>query len=92
VPVVRVAPACSSASTTLASHAFMLVLRAVKEREMWLSGCRTGGEDVACTCPLPCRAGETLYSSNSSKVIHPAVSDCGAAEAARSIRSFTRCP
>jgi len=62
VPVVRVAPACSSASTTLASHAFMLVLRAVKERDMWLSGCRTGGEDVACICPLPCRAGETLSS------------------------------
>ena len=62
VPVVRVAPACSSASTTLASHAFMLVLRAVKERDMLLSGCRTGGEDVACICPLPCRAGETLSS------------------------------
>ena len=62
VPVVRVAPACSSASTTLASHAFMLVLRAVKERDMWLSGCRTGGEDVACICTLPCRAGETLSS------------------------------
>jgi hypothetical protein len=29
---------------------------------MWLSGCRTGGEDVACICPLPCRAGETLSS------------------------------
>ena len=62
VPVVRVAPACSSASTTLASHAFMLVLRAVKERGMWLSGCTTGGEDVGCICPLPCRAGETLSS------------------------------
>ena len=62
MPVVRVAPACSSASTTLASHAFMLVLRAVKERGMWLSGCTTGGEDVACICPLPCRAGETLSS------------------------------
>jgi hypothetical protein len=60
--VVRVAPACSNASTTLASHAFMLVLRAVKERDMWLSGCRTGGEDVACICTLPCRAGETLSS------------------------------
>jgi hypothetical protein len=62
VPVVRVAPACSSASTTLASHAFMLVLRAVKERGMWLSGCTTGGEDIACICTLPCRAGETLSS------------------------------
>jgi len=29
---------------------------------MWLSGCRTGGEDVACICTLPCRAGETLSS------------------------------
>ena len=29
---------------------------------MWLSGCTTGGEDVACICPLQCRAGETLSS------------------------------
>lgn len=29
---------------------------------MWLSGCRTGGDDVACICTLPCRAGETLSS------------------------------
>ena len=29
---------------------------------MWLSGCTTGGEDVGCICPLPCRAGETLSS------------------------------
>jgi len=29
---------------------------------MWLSGCTTGGEDIACICTLPCRAGETLSS------------------------------
>ena len=41
------------------SARLMLVLRAVKERGMWLSGCVLGEEDVAGACALPCRAGET---------------------------------
>ena len=70
VPVVRVAPACSSASTTLASHAFMLVLRAVRRsatcgyqaveqgERMWraYARCRAARAKLSAPCTRVARA------------------------------------
>jgi hypothetical protein len=54
-----------AAALTVGLHAFMLVLRTVKERGLWLSGCALGGEDVAGVSRMPAampRAGDQTHS------------------------------